>query len=187
MISTSYLSYSQKHLIPWSEELDSTFSWDFFKKRTITGGFAAISEFELNFAYAPDSLSTKVLIDYTIFLNTHTSRYNKTIYKKDLPPKNILDHERLHFDIYEYHKRLVFEQISQIRVKKIEKLLKKIKKKYSISQKKVRTLQDKYDAETNFSNNIDNQEKWKIFIQNELIRLKEFSGTTIVIELKSGK
>jgi hypothetical protein len=95
----------------------------------------------------------------------------------------LLQHEQLHFDIAELHRRLIVKAIVETEFTKEnhkELLDKTIRDIWLV---KYREVQDKYDKETNFSRIIREQINWNKYIKQQLINLKEYTYTEVEVSL----
>src|SRR5690554_3286324 len=126
LLFLSFTTWSQKHLIPWSEDLDKTFSWDLFSRGTVPDGYHAITSVKLMLQIIPHQ-DQRITVQLEVLMNTQKSYYARSKYKKKLPPLSLLKHEKLHFDINEYHKRLFFKRISELNISDMDRLMKRIK------------------------------------------------------------
>lgn len=182
LVFSHFTSFSQKNLIPWTEDLDSTFSWDLFSKGTVPGGFHALTMVE--FIFKSDVIEdNQVVVKLEVLMNTRKSLYAKNIYKKSLPPQSLLDHEKLHFDIAEYSKRLFFQKVSLIKGKNANDIIKKVEKEFQLSTKLVVSLQRKYDKETNHSQNSIKQKVWEEDIKQKLKELIDYSKNEMTLSV----
>lgn len=95
-------------------------------------------------------------------------------YKPNLADNHVLGHEQLHFDITELHVRKFRQRISGLKVSNtIKNELRQLNKTIN---KELAIMQDKYDAETNYSRHLENQAKWKIYIADELNKLSKYKS-----------
>lgn len=179
----SFTSWSQKHLIPWSEELDKSFSWELFSKGNVPGGNHAITSVKLLLQIIPHQ-DKRMTVQLKVLMNTLKSHYAKNIYKDKLPSQSLLQHEKLHFDINEYHKRLFFERLSKLKINDMDRLMERIKKEYQKTMQAIQNMQNKYDAETNFSIDKEAQTKWQKKITKKIKQLKQFAGTEIIVSVE---
>jgi len=93
-------------------------------------------------------------------------------YKPNIADAHVLGHEQLHFDITELHVRKFRKRISLLKVSNtIKGELRELNKTIN---KELAAMQDNYDAETNYSRNIENQSKWKTYISDELEKLSKY-------------
>ena len=97
----------------------------------------------------------------------------------------LLQHEQLHFDIAELHRRKILKTISETEFSKddYEEILQKIiNENWVISY---REMQDQYDEETNYARVFRPQIKWNKFISQQLRNLEEYSFNKITVTLIS--
>lgn len=79
---------------------------------------------------------------------------------KGTPSEHLLEHEQLHFDITEYHARLLRKTMTHYRFKSFETVAEEITVMFNAQFEEYRIMQDLYDQETNHSKNSEAQEKW---------------------------
>lgn len=95
-------------------------------------------------------------------------------HKKDVVNSHILKHEQFHFNITELNVRCFREQISKLKASsKIAKQLDALLKQANIDLEKMQRL---YDAESNYSINKVEQQKWMDFVNKELKRLEKYKS-----------
>ncbi|MFD1615078.1 DUF922 domain-containing protein [Gelatiniphilus marinus] len=95
-------------------------------------------------------------------------------YKPNLADNHVLGHEQLHFDITELHVRKFRQRISGLKVSNtIKSELRQLNKTIN---KELAEMQDKYDAETNYSRHLENQETWKNYIADQLNKLSKYKS-----------
>ena len=94
--------------------------------------------------------------------------------KKELIDDHILKHEQFHFNITELHVRHFREKVSKLKVSKL------IAKQLDVLHKQANTnleqMQKLYDAESNYSINKDEQQKWIAFVNAELKQLEKYKS-----------
>jgi len=168
-----------KHLVQWSEELDSTFSWDLYKKKNISGGFGAVTR--TNIVFEKVIVDDTIRISSVVYLDTKHSYYNRKTYKNRLPSTNLLNHEKLHFDIDEYYRRLLFQKISSIKRRRTKSINRKINRINRINSKRREQTQSEYDKETDLSKNKMEQREWEEKIHSMMLELSEFKHTEIIL------
>ena len=98
---------------------------------------------------------------------------NKSWYKPEQVSNHILEHEQLHFDITELHARKLRQQISKLSVSnsvgnKLDALHVQILQELS-------TMQNNYDAASDFSRNREQQKFWNDSITEQLNTLNSFA------------
>ncbi len=104
-------------------------------------------------------------------------------WKKKLVDSYILEHEQLHFDITELFARKLKEKLCKLipKRKSIQSDIQSIANK--IIQEKD-DMQNLYDRETNFSQNVKQQVKWKQKIRLELKLLDRYKNKTVNTQWK---
>ena len=85
---------------------------------------------------------------------------------------NILDHERLHFDITELFARKFKKQISEYAF--TMNINVEIERIYNTINTELDEMQKRYDVETNHSQNIEQQRKWQIHISLEIEKISYY-------------
>jgi hypothetical protein len=102
----------------------------------------------------------------------------------DARTPELLAHESWHFNIAEYHARLLRQTIAThpaVAMKDMNRTLEGI---YGPLIKKRDAMQDAYDRETNHGLRKKEQAQWQQKIQRELERLKKFADQQVVLRLK---
>lgn len=95
----------------------------------------------------------------------------------------ILEHERLHFDISELYARKIRKKLTESYFTE-STLLKEVNEIYVNYKNELRTRQKNYDSETNHSINKVQQEIWDKKIQEELLKLKMYLDTQVLLNVK---
>ncbi len=103
--------------------------------------------------------------------------------KEELQNKVLLQHEQLHFDIAELHRRMIVKQLMKAEFTKsnYEQKLKDIIN--NIWKNSYRKMQDKYDKETNYSRVFKAQINWNKFVSQQLRNLEDYAFTEIEVSL----
>lgn len=165
----SCYSFGQERMLRWTDSLDQHYSWSLYKPKSMRNGFAALTV--VNRHYHIQFEDNVLSLDYYVELDTKESCYDKAQFKKTLPSKELLAHEKMHFDIYEYYKRLFYKEILSLNESNPEVLFRKIDKVRIRLEKECDAYQNKYDRSTKHSILRDKQKEWeKEFYQ-------EFKGT----------
>ncbi len=153
--------------IPWEESRRLT--WDDFKGAVPPDVVpAATTASGISYEYSANLIHHEVKLDFEV---TAFFYPNESWYKPDICDTNILQHEQLHFDISE-----VFARRMRMKLRSTsftENVKAEIRKIYQETLKELEDLQDKYDWETNFSRNLEAQERWNDQIQDALKRLPQ--------------
>lgn len=149
----------QERMLRWTDSLHKNYSWELYKPKPMKNGFAALTVVKRHYhiQFKDDVLS----VDYYVELDTKESCYDRIQFKKQLPTKELLAHEKMHFDIYEYYKRLFYKEIASLKETNPEVLYKKIDKIRARLEKECDVYQNKYDRTTKHSVLRDQQKDWE--------------------------
>lgn len=141
------------------------------------GNLAAVSKIALPYTYSSDGEGSLVVKVDVCFLKKESWVNHR---KKN---QVLLQHEQLHFDIAELHRRMVVKALSEEAFDKNnykEKLDEIIDR---IWLKSYRKMQDKYDAETNFSRIFRSQITWNKYVSQQLRNLEDYTFNEVEISL----
>lgn len=160
----------------WSDWYKLEWS-DFKGKPADDQGVAAQSSIGLPYKFLSDGEGS-----LTVYLNVCFLK-DESWSQAEKQNNVLLQHEQLHFDIAELHRRMIVKDILEAKFNKdnYESLLERIitdnwKVKY-------RRMQDKYDKETNFSRIIREQINWNRFVKQQLSNLEEYTYTELEVSL----
>ena len=132
----------------------------------------AITASGISFGFSVRETDSKV-IGFTAEVFCHFYP-EQSWYKPNLADNHVLGHEQLHFDITELHVRKFRQRISELKVSNtIKSELRQLNKTIN---KELAAMQDKYDTETNYSRNFENQATWKTYIADELNKLSKYKS-----------
>lgn len=95
----------------------------------------------------------------------------------------LLQHERLHFDIGELHRRMIVKALLEAKFDKENYVTQLDAIVKEIWNNKYRNMQDKYDAETRFSRIIREQVNWNKFIAQQLDNYKDYTFNEVELSL----
>lgn len=95
----------------------------------------------------------------------------------------LLKHEQLHFDITEYHSRLLRKKLQEIHFKSVKTINKQIQKEFNKISNLAEKMQDRYDKETNHSINITEQEKWNKKVAKLLKETEHLLAPSFTLDL----
>ncbi|HET8737622.1 MAG TPA: DUF922 domain-containing protein, partial [Pricia sp.] len=98
----------------------------------------------------------------------------KSWYRPELCDALILSHEQLHFDIAELHARKFRKKLGETRF--TDNVKEEVREIYANVLKQLYVFQNKYDRETNFSRDLQQQLVWKRMIAKALASI-ENQGT----------
>lgn len=99
----------------------------------------------------------------------------KSWVRDDTRTDDALSHEQGHFDIAEIYARLLRKAISSISSHG-STLVKKAYKEYESANAKLQECQEKYDAETEHHLNKTEQQKWDLWIADQLRQLEAYKS-----------
>ena len=160
--------FQQDRSMTWSDDLQ--LQWEDFNGTPTRGTtVVAVTASGLSFGFSTKMTETQ-LVDYTVFVDAHYP--DKSWYVKERANSVILDHERLHFDITELHARKFKQRIAQTKFDlSINSQMERI---HNTITDELRQMQQKYDTETDHSQNVDKQKEWQKFIKVQLDKLSYY-------------
>lgn len=168
----SLLLFQDSPVISW--DLNNRLEWSDFKgEPKPENNSVAVTASGITFSYSTKMSDTR-LIDYSYSVRADFYP-NQSWCLKEKVDNNILNHERLHFDITELHARIFRQRIENTRFTKrdIEKQMNRL---HNAINKELEALQNKYDAETRHSQNIEKQHEWQGKIVDTLNKLARYSS-----------
>ena len=141
---------------------DRKLDWyDFQGPIPISSEFDALTNSAISLAYEGESTSLTFTIE-TIF-----DLFGS--WKKPGVSDYVLAHEQVHFDITEYHSRLLRKKLKAHKFKTFASIEGDIRKLFDEAYAKAKKMQVKYDAQTRHSLNKKNQAKWNAKVKKLLI------------------
>lgn len=163
-------------LLPFNEETIEwhnglKLEWKNFKGQPdVNNNAVAITASGLTFGYSVQKTNGRIT---SFQANVKAHFYpDKSWYKSKQVNDTILMHERLHFDITEWHARQLRLQMSKLEPSQnIGETLDSLY--YQMSQT-LRKTQSQYDLESDHSRNIENQFLWQKKVAEELKKLDSF-------------
>lgn len=166
-----FLCIQDEPVMSWSESYK--LSWaDFKGEPNHSVSAVAITASGISFGFSVKETGSRVVSFKTeVFCHFYPEQ---SWYKPDRADVHVLGHEQLHFDITELHVRKFRQRISQLKVSNsIKSELRQLNRTIN---KELAAMQDKYDAESDFSRHFENQEKWQHFVVNELKKLSKYKS-----------
>lgn len=160
--------------IKWTNDYD--LSWNDFKGQEDKElSLSALSKISIPYTYTSDGE-----VDVTVTLSTVFMKY-ESWYKSGKENHILLDHEQLHFDIAEIHRRLIVKAIinSKFTAENYESELKKMIT--DIWDNGYAEMQDKYDSETNYARYFKSQIDWNKLVSEKLLELEEFKVDHVTV------
>lgn len=91
----------------------------------------------------------------------------------------LLQHEQLHFDIAELHARKLRKRLGELRGLTFSNLRQKVHAIYQDLQKQHENFQQRYDAETNHSNNQRMQKVWNSKVEQLLLQWENYNDPLV--------
>lgn len=153
----------------WDESYKLT--WEDFKgKPNKMDGAVAVTSSGITFSYSTRR-SNKKVVSFSTEVYAHFYP-EQSWYKPERANVHILGHEQLHFDITELHARKFRKRIKLLKAS--NDVVKELNILHKTTNEDLAALQDKYDAETDFSRNYEAQVKWQIYIAKELKKLDAY-------------
>ena len=155
--------------IAWQGNLELEWS-DFKAEQGPQGNAAALTASGITFGFSTTKTSSE-LIDFTFDITAHF--YPQRSWRVKAPLSDIvLAHERLHFDITElfarkFRQRILNSQFTMNISTEMERI-------HNAVNTELDAIQKQYDAETNHSQNIEQQKKWQNFINREIEKLSYY-------------
>ncbi len=175
--STSAQEIEDSDRIFWEENYNLKWS-DFQSEEAPDGtGVAAESSIALPYRYRSDGEGT-----LDVFLNVCFVK-SQSWSNKEKQNEVLLQHEKLHFDIAELHRRMIVKKLLET---KFEKQTYKEQLESIINEiwiKKYPAMQDKYDEETSFSRIIREQVNWNAFVEKQMEAYSDYTAKEVNINL----
>lgn len=166
----------EENRIYWSEQVQ--LSWDDFRGEVEQDeNVAALSSIALPYNLSSDGEGELIVQMRVCFIR------DESWSKVDEQNKVLLQHEQIHFDIAELHRRKVVKALQEVAMDKnnyketIQNIMARIWKK------QYREMQDQYDKETNYSRVFKAQIAWNKFLKEELEKYQDYSADELKLSL----
>ena len=157
----------------WDSE--SKLIWSDFRGRPdMNSKYKASTTCEI--ACRMEATGSEALVTVYCFFNTEES-WTKT------DDTYLLNHEQRHFDIYEVYTRKMRQAIMEIDEADASKISGQVKRIYDRCFRECSRLQDRYDSETQFSNNREKQQEWNRRIDMLIKETENLTDPEIYIPL----
>lgn len=162
LVALNFAFIADESIIQWNKK--HRLSWKDFKgEPDDSSDIAAITASGISYDLAATIIGKKVHVDCKVSANFYPE---KSWYKKELADSIVLAHEQLHFDITELHARKFREAIKKTTF--TENVKQEMKALYDKINHELDAYQNKYDAATDYSRNIEKQTEWGKKIKKEL-------------------
>lgn len=167
----SVLLYQDSPVISW--DLNYRLEWSDFKgEPKPQNNSVAVTASGITFSYSSKMTNTQLInYNYTVSADFYPEQ---SWCLKEKVDNNILNHERLHFDITELHARMFRQRIENTRFTKDIK--RQMNCLHEAINKELEALQNRYDAETKHSQNLEKQQEWQEKIISALNKLVRYSS-----------
>ena len=157
----------------WSER---KLTWsDFQGKVPADSKFDALTHSAISLDYEGQGVTLKFNIE-SIF-------DPRKSWKKEGVNQYILQHEQVHFDITEYHARVLRKKLKTNRYKSIDTVNDEIRSMFNDSFTKANEMQLKYDEQTNHSMNRKKQRKWNKKIKKLLKKTRSYKHPKLKVDI----
>ncbi len=143
----------EEEYVEW--ESNSKLTWRDFKGKPTNTRAAAITASGISYRFSTLSNGNDIKLDFKVSTYFYP---NQSWYQPSLCDEVILGHEQLHFDISELFARKMRKQLQNTRFTKNVKA--EVKAIYRKINKDLSDFQNRYDDETNFSRNLEQQLEW---------------------------
>lgn len=158
----SGILFPQVETIPWSA--DRKLQWSDFKGSYFkTEWAAATTATGISYVFSANEQNGRQFLEIEVICEFFPQ---KSWYRPELCDSVILSHEQLHFDIAELHTRKFRKRLSEFRFS--ENVKEEVRNIYEQILQELRIFQNKYDRETDFSKDIQQQLLWNGAIAQEL-------------------
>lgn len=150
---------------------------DFMAEPQDRATVAALSSIGLPYRYTTDGEGELNLSINVCFIK------NESWSKEDQRNNLLLQHEQIHFDIAELHRRKIVKAVLDANFTKSnykETLAEIIDR---VWKKDYKEMQNKYDKETNYSKVIKEQINWNKFVNQHLRNYEDYTFTEIKVSL----
>jgi len=164
-----FTSFSNER-IAWSEDVKLT--WDDFKGRPdMRSPFVAMTNSGIVFSYQVASENGNLSLTTSVEAQFHPEM---SWHKPEKVNNHVLQHEQGHFNITEIHARKLRKAFAEYKVtRNYERELKAI---FTRINRERQIMQDRFDKETNHSQNKQKEAEWQKFIYAELKKLETWKN-----------
>jgi hypothetical protein len=154
--------YQQEDVILWNK--NQRLSWkDFTGLADEKSSYYAATFASIRYRYQYSSTGKVYNVKFEVYSYFTKS---KSWSKKERQSVALLQHEQLHFDITELYARKLKEELE--RNKYTENYKSEIAEIFNIKKRELKQMEDKYDEETNHSQNKEKQQEWENYVAKEL-------------------
>ncbi|WP_298236858.1 DUF922 domain-containing protein [uncultured Algibacter sp.] len=160
-------------VLTWDEDTKLTWA-DFKASPKSNSGAVAITASGITFGFSIKSTDKNEVLSFTTNVNAYFYP-EQSWYKPERATNHVLGHEQLHFSITELYARKFRQRIGKLKVTNtIREELKALQKTIN---KELAQTQERYDNETDYSRNEENQAKWEQYINAELKKYAAYKSS----------
>lgn len=171
-IACNLNSFSQdkKERIRWQE--DRPLTWEDFKAEPDESlSYSANTNSGIGYSWDYSTASGTPVLKHEVTSNF----YPELSWVKDVDDlEYLLAHEQLHFDISELHARKLRKALAEYEIGRNIRL--DLKRIYNKIETERSLMQKSFDKETSHSENYEAEMRWRMFVANELEKLKKYSS-----------
>lgn len=160
-ITTAFSPEKEDLKIAWDE--NKKLSWSDFQGRPEPGKYVASTNSGISFTFSYTVKDGKVAMDYEVKSNFYPKL---SWYIPAEVDDYILQHEQTHFDISELHARMLRKKIEATLFTNNAK--REVEALYKEIERQRRSMQVKFDIETDHSKNEQAEFKWEVYIAKQL-------------------
>ncbi len=165
-LGTGLSSFQEEVTIAWSPEV--RLSWDDFRGKPQNSRAAAVTASGITYHFSSMATGDEVELDFTVSTFFYP---DKSWYHPEVCDSVILSHEQLHFDISELFARKMRRRLKDTRFTKNVKA--EVRVIYQETIRSLHDFQNRYDDETNFSRDREQQFAWNTKIA-EALEMEQF-------------
>ncbi len=157
--------------LSWHEDYKLT--WDDFKGQpNLDTDAVAVTASGITFSYSVKKSETKIHGFQTLVKAFFYPEHSWC--KSNLVDEHVLGHEQLHFDITELHARIFRQKIVQL--KPHIDIAKSLQNLHENIETELKSTQNAYDSESNYSIDTVGQQKWQLDIAKRLKTLERYKS-----------
>lgn len=153
---------AQEEEVPWNP--NKRLYWKDFKAELPSNAHAAATTASgISYEFSTRYVENKMIVDYKVYAFFYPT---KSWYNPKICNEITLVHEQLHFDITELFARKMRTEMAATDFTKNVKA--EVKAIYKRTLRELNNFQNRYDDETNYSRNLEQQKIWIQSIEKEL-------------------
>ncbi|WP_026464602.1 DUF922 domain-containing protein [Adhaeribacter aquaticus] len=172
----SFCSYGQDtNFIIWSKNVLKPSDFTVLSEKVNAGQKAALTTGQIGYRYSYKNEGSQNIV--FIEIQNRFSKDKSWMKSDAINNQNLLEHEQLHFDLGEVYARMFTKILSEKRIAK--NLRENLPQIYKEVFSQMEAKQVLYDQETNHGLIKEKQKEWKVFIEEELEKYKDFADKKV--------